>query len=47
MKKLLKTFLGMFKSKSAIELYIESKNPQSAGDVDYWMNRYHRERSYV
>jgi hypothetical protein len=45
--KLLKYFFGMFKSKSAVELYIESKNPQSAGDVDYWTTRYYRERSHV
>ena len=31
---------------SRLEAYIESKNPQTAADVDYWERQYHSEAQY-
>ena len=31
---------------SRLEQYIASKNPASAGDVDYWERQYHSEAQY-
>jgi hypothetical protein len=41
--------LTTFAVQSDVDLYITSKNPKTAADVDYWMTRYNREgrtRSY-
>jgi len=32
-------------NQSELDNYIKSKNPQTSGDVDYWLGRFYRERS--
>jgi hypothetical protein len=41
---MIKFLKNLFKQSSPIDLYIASKYPKSAGEVDYWMNRYYLDR---
>jgi len=47
MKNLLKKLSKLFEQKSQIELYIISKNPQSAAEVDHWSREYTQKRGYT
>jgi len=47
MRNLLKKLSKLFEQKSQLEQYIISKNPQSAGDVEYWARNYCQRRGYT
>jgi hypothetical protein len=46
MKKLFEKLSKLFEQKSELEQYILSKNPTSAGDVDYWTRKYSYQKGY-
>jgi hypothetical protein len=47
MMNLLKRLSKLFEQKSQLELYILSKNPQSAADVEHWSRNYSQRRGYT
>lgn len=47
MKKLLKKLSKFFEQKSEIELYILSKNPKSAAEVEHWSREYSQRKGYI
>lgn len=47
MKNLLKRLSKLFEQKSPLENYIVSKNPKSAGDVEYWSRRFSERKGHT
>lgn len=39
-KSLVKSLQNCFTNKNDVEIYIESKNPKSAADVEHWLQQY-------